>query len=1038
MDLDPYLIDEIKHGKVALLFGSGALYGAKFPDGKGLILGDDLKLEICEQFLGGEYREETLQFVSELAINKCGLFKLQDFIAEKFDGVEPGEFHKKIAQFKWRALFSTNYDLLIEDSYRLATDSLQKCRSIVSNNDPLDEASRTDEFVPLVKLHGCVTRRRDMAIPLILTIDQYNDCLANRDRLFKFLYQVAYENTMVFVGHSLKDPNIRHVISLIDKEVKEGRPRYYLIKPGARQPEIELWQSRRITVLDCGLEDFINAIESSVSTKERRLSLALPPRSHPIQSKFTRNVEPNAELISFLSNDVDYVAGSNINQEGDVRAFYSGAGQEWFPVTNCLDVRRTLGKKIYSEVIRVAESERESGVEFYVVKGEAGSGKSVLLRRLCHDSALEAGLLCLYARPLANITFEKLEFIYQLTKERIFLFWDNTAANVVPMAKILRAARKSEILLTIITCERYTEWNGKCEEVLDSYLTRNYLLPYLGPMEIEELVGLLDRHNCLGPALEPLTHQERLGKFEQSYGRQLLVALHEVTMGASFEDIIQNEYDALQPDQAKLLYRTVCVLNRLRIPVRAGLISRVFGITFEKFQKDFFRPLQKVVLTYGSTDTDVHYMARHSEIAEIVFQRCFDTDIDRYHEYVRLIEALNISFESDRRSYRQLIKARNLVDIFSDYQDVRRIYEKALEEIGRDSYLLQQMANFERIRDSGNLSEAVSLLKEAAHAAPHDQSILHSQALVWRKRAELAEEIAVREQFRREARGILNSLASSGGHTPHIDSGLIEIALDNLSDILTDSDLPEKTIDEAIRDIEKVVSESQKRFPTEDYLLSLEARFAAMLRDEPRATRALQAAFSKDSRDPFIAIRLSRIHLDNKDYQQAELVLKTSLDQRRGDKRLNFAYGELLRKTVSGSSDRKAYYYQRAFAPGDQNYQAQFWFARFALESTDTKLLEKSISAFSSLRRARVSHEMRIKVRDIFGEYENPKRIRGSLVRKAATYALFRIAELPLNVFLHENNVVDDVWELLEMGEQATFEVGYSYSGLVCVNLELV
>jgi hypothetical protein len=840
MELNPNLIDEIKHGRVVLLFGSGALHGAIFPAGKELLLGNNLKDKICDRFLGGDYKDQNLQYVSDLAISQSSLIELQEFINGLLEGVEPADFHKLIPTFKWRALFSTNYDLLIEDSYGAASNRLQKCRPIISNYDGLDEASRTEEYVPLIKLHGCLSRRRDTELPLILTVDQYNDYMINRDRLFNFLYQVAVENTLVFVGHSLQDADIRKIISLIDNNVKYARPRYYLIKPGAKSLEIEFWNERKISILNGGLKEFIEAIDQAIPLRDRQLALAIPPRTHPIQSRFIQHIEPSSDLISFLANDVDYVEPSLFNQAGDVKAFYCGASQEWFPIGANLDVHRKVGRKIIAEIVQIAEGDRISSVDFYLIKGEAGSGKSVLLRRLCSDIAINGGHLVLYVRPLTNIRFESLETIHRLTGERVYLVWDNAAANVQAISRLLRTARASDIKLTVITCERYPEWNTRCREMLDPFVTNKYELPYLGPEEIENLVSLLERHGCLGPALTPLGHEERKKRFIDTFGRQLLVALHEVTMGVRFEDIIHDEYQSLQPEAAKFLYRTICVLNRLRIPVRAGLIARVAGITFDKFKLDFFQPLQKVVLTSGGNDHDIHYLARHPEIAEIVFRRSFDSVLDRYHEYVRLIEALNISFESDRQSFRQMIKAKNLIELFPDYQDIQNIYEKAISAVGRDSYLLQQMANFERLRDNGNLREAVALLNEARSAAPHDQSILHSLAVLWKKRAELEVDRNAREQYRREARSILNELAARFERTPYIDAVLVEIAIDDTHDIMSDENSSDRLIDNAIRETEKVIIESKKRFPSDDFLLALEARFATMMRDEPRALRALK------------------------------------------------------------------------------------------------------------------------------------------------------------------------------------------------------
>lgn len=1038
MDLNHQLVEEVKHGRVALMFGAGALVGASFPKGKKLLLGEELKFAICSRFLAGEYKDETLQFVSDLAISQAGLIDFQEFIAELLSGIKPSDFHKKIPLFKWRALFTTNYDLLIETSYQEQSDRIQNCRAITSQDDGIDRCSRNDSDVPLIKLHGCVSRRRDKGLPLILTVDQYNDYLEKRRGLFNFLYQVAYENTMVFIGHSLKDQNIRQIIAMVDKENAAGRPRYYLVKPGAKKPEVELWASKRVTVLDGSLEDFVGALEASISDTERKLSSSISRKEHVIQSKFVTHSAADPELLRFLDENVEYVSEATVTSTGDVAAFYSGAGQEWFPILHNLDVSRSLTEKLFVDVIKLAEADRPSNMDFYVVKGEAGAGKSIILRRLSYEAAISENCLCLYVRPMSVVNLEVIKLLHECTNERIFIFWDNAAENSSAIFNFITSARKTNIPITVVTAERYTSWNSKCSELLEPYVTGKFKLPYLGPREISDLVLLLEKHNCLGPALAPLSNQEREARFAEAYGRQLLVALHEVTMGKRFEDIIQDEYDSLEPNDAKLLYRTICVLNRFRVPVRAGLISRVAGITFEDFQKRFFLPLQRVVLSSKTSDYDIHYSARHPEIAEIIFNRTFEGQIDRYHEYIRLIGFLNISFETDKQSLRKLLRAKSLDDLFGDYQDVSAIYEHALDRIGREPYLLQQMANYERLRANGNLNEAIALIDEAERKAPYDNSILHTKAVIWRVKADREEDYTARSKCRREARAILIKLANDNGHTPAIDSVLIQLALDDLADLLDEPSSTERMIDYAIREAEKVFSDSKGRFPTEGSLHALEARFATMLQDEPRALKALKKAFEQDKRDPFIAIRLANVYAASNDKTSAEQILRSAREERRSDHRLNLALGKLLSVKEKPDYGEVVYYLQRSFSEHDQNFEAQFWFARFAIETNDEALIKKGESIFHSLRKARVSHEARIMIRDQYVKNGGVVKVRGKMFKRGASYGFFEVQEIPLPVMLHENDIGEENFALLEIGEEGEFAIGFTYSGPKCVDFDFV
>ena len=87
-----------------------------------------------------------------------------------------------------------------------------------------------------------------------------------------------------------------------------------------------------------------------------------------------------------------------------------------------------------------------------------------------------------------------------------------------------------------------------------------------------------------------MTPDQRIEEFLEVSDRQLLVALHEATQGEPLEVIVEREYRDVLPRAAQALYLTVCVLNRLRVPVRAGLISRVHDIPFERFRDKLLGP----------------------------------------------------------------------------------------------------------------------------------------------------------------------------------------------------------------------------------------------------------------------------------------------------------------------------------------------------------------------------------------------------------------------------------------------------------------
>ena len=161
--------------------------------------------------------------------------------------------------------------------------------------------------------------------------------------------------------------------------------------------------------------------------------------------------------------------------------------------------------------------------------------------------------------------------------------------------------------------------------------------------EIEQLLTLLETHKALG-TLSTLSRPEQVAALSEKAGRQLLVALYEATFGESFADILVDEFNHVEPFDAQRLYLTVCVLNRLKVPVRAGVIARIHGIPFSEFKSRLFFPLEHVVFTEPDPVTrDFVYRARHTQIADIVFQRILSNTEERFDLYIKCLKALNVA-----------------------------------------------------------------------------------------------------------------------------------------------------------------------------------------------------------------------------------------------------------------------------------------------------------------------------------------------------------------------------------------------------------
>ncbi len=1015
------LAEQVSEGNAVLFLGAGASIGAKHPKDDKIPNGDELRDALSARFLSGKFGELSLAELSEIAIHQAGLLEVQGYVRELFLPFTPAEHHLTITEFPWRAIATTNYDLIIERAYENSDNSAEISR-VLSNEDKFDKAFKTGQ-VPLFKLHGCIDRSNDEDLPLILTPDQYARYKKNRDRLFSGIQDLGAEYTFIFVGYRLQDPNFRSVLANIEDVIGPSRPEWYLVAPAIENEIAQMWRDRHISPISLTGADFFEALQERMSPMQLGLA-GIPKSADPIAKWIAEHTEPSDKLRNALGTEWTLLHEGLVAERSDPKQFYKGFDLGWFSIQEELDVRRSMTDDVLYEVALKERAEDESFVEFFVVKAEAGAGKSVFLKRIAWESCVLGEALCLFLNRDGDIETTIIDEICRLTKEVVYLFVDDASARVVELKRLIEWGRQQKYRLVVVCAERQNEWNVTCGD-LDTMVDQEFRLRYLSRSEITGLVEKLDKYDSLGPNLSSLNSEDRINEFEKRAGRQLLVALHEATLGIPFEEILENEYENITPEEAKRLYLTVCVLNRLGVPVRAGLIWRTHGIRYREFAERMFLPLEHVVQARKSdVHGDMEYFARHSEIAEIVFDRVLTDPSDRLNEYLTILGALNSSYSSDQESLTKLMKGRSIVELFPDYQDAIRLYEKA-REVNDDPHLMQQEAIFERLRPNGNLSRSVDLLVSAHQKAQWDKSIVHTLAETLRAAANKNSSSAKRNALRRDAKKHLSDLSSNQLHKEYAAGTLALIGLDELRDQIANGE-SEHSIEEKIRDVEKQVSALKRKFPQNEFAASIEANFAALLKDDDRTTKALKRANQLNPKDAFLALRLAKRYLDEGASLEAQQVLEAGLEQNRGDQNLNFAFAELLRKDGGTEDSVLAYHYRRAFHPTDDNYEAQFWWARYVVLGDDEREVKEANRVFNRLRKAQMPYETRIRIRDMEPE---SRRFSGSVRSVGPNYCLAQLKGSSTWLLVNKTDFED--YSSVKVGRSVEFSVAFSYSGLI-------
>ena len=302
-----------------------------------------------------------------MCISETDLLTVQMFIRDCFFSSEPTSRHLTSPKFFWRAIVTTNYDLLLERACASQTDAKQELAVFLKNGQRVDTKLKSlPNGLRYIKLHGSIDQIDVAAIPLILSKEQYVRYLSNRNRLFIAFQQIAYEFPIIFCGCSIDDHHIQDIVfDLTDHGI--SRPRYYFVSPDLDPVEQRYWESLRVTRISATFEEFLVQLEDHIPEAWRSIPVSLGGGQETVRTYYTiaNPVESNS-LRHFLANDVDHVRLGMATPGMKAKAFNLGADTGWGPISADLDVRRRITDNIIVDAVLADERDRQRVVDLHV------------------------------------------------------------------------------------------------------------------------------------------------------------------------------------------------------------------------------------------------------------------------------------------------------------------------------------------------------------------------------------------------------------------------------------------------------------------------------------------------------------------------------------------------------------------------------------------------------------------------------------------------------------------------------------------------
>lgn len=191
-----------------------------------------------------------------------------EYLADRVDDprYKPNRYHAMLEHLRPTTIVTTNWDRLIEDSFRAAGH-----RTTVITRDVDVPAFNTASHINVIKLHGTITDRQT----LVYRKSQYESYWSTRSLLQALMQVQLSTNHALFLGYGFGDPNIIDLLSRLTVSSGKFRRQHWAFTYHSSQLE-EMWRHLGVQLIHAdqyganpteATENFLNALVSASGTK---------------------------------------------------------------------------------------------------------------------------------------------------------------------------------------------------------------------------------------------------------------------------------------------------------------------------------------------------------------------------------------------------------------------------------------------------------------------------------------------------------------------------------------------------------------------------------------------------------------------------------------------------------------------------------------------------------------------------------------------------------------------------------------------------
>jgi hypothetical protein len=558
----------LEAGECILFLGAGIGEHLKDSDGRKAPNGKELTEELKSHFKIDSVLSSNLRKISQLIEHRHGREELDIFIRKRLSNLIPDNTFQWISNIKWKAIYTTNYDIGVQKAYDLTAKAPQTYVTITNTSEIANYDARIQ--VPIYHLHGSLFTSSESNI--IITDDDYTKYKNRRHMMFELLKLHMATSSILYIGYANDDSTWNSILAEIMEEFYPNKiPQGFRVDPSTPESDIELLNYKNIETLKCSFQEFVDSAKVSLSlnydhTYLQKYSSQIPSN---LQNGFSKDPAATLRLLASW----EYVNQTPVNVAANTKDFFRGDKPNWPLIFNKHYFERDIEEEIYEVIIDYATS-MSNNPFVNIILASAGYGVTTLLMTLASRIVRDRACHVFFLKTGQSIIDGDIEFALNLFPEdKIIFIVDNCAEHSDTINTIIHNYRQTNKSVMFLIGERTNEWKQSNTKLKGSI----YSISPLSDGEINRLIDCLGTH-CELNKLDNLERTLQFSAIKKNYNRELLVAIREATEGKSFDAIIDDEFRGIKDDISRDIYLAVCCFHQLGVFARVQLIANLFNI----------------------------------------------------------------------------------------------------------------------------------------------------------------------------------------------------------------------------------------------------------------------------------------------------------------------------------------------------------------------------------------------------------------------------------------------------------------------------